>query len=159
MVSRKKSRFKSKPHIRINEHLCNECNQIFEKASRIWRPPEIEREDGGASFMMAPQEDKEYFPHKPSFSNFQDSASKGCHLCSLFLLQVSPDHRTRIVTHQPADSVTFGRIHLQRNCREPAAAYEICLSYPMPTNIVEERRAMGSLMRLHLCSSRGRYYQ
>ena len=159
VVSRKKSRFKPKHHIRVNEHLCHECNQIFEKARHIWRPPVIEREDGGASFMMASQEDKEYFLHKPSFSDFIDSASSGCHLCSLFLLQVNPDHHTQIVAHRPADGVTFGRMHLQRNCRETAAAYEICLSYPMPINVVEERKLMGSLMKLHLCSSRGQRCQ
>lgn len=80
------------------DHLCVHCKSCLDNIPRIGRGLGFIPKEGQMTISPVPENEQEVnMPHWPTFNEFLNSASENCHLCALFLLQLSPSDRLQIL--------------------------------------------------------------
>jgi hypothetical protein len=80
----------------LNPHLCNYCRWPFEEAQRAGYSEWVDSGDGEYALSSGNREKQEHTPHKRNIREFVQSASAGCHICCLFLSQLTPKQRDHV---------------------------------------------------------------
>jgi hypothetical protein len=96
-----------------------------------------------------PKAESEFSQHYPSFHEFEQSASKGCHMCALFMLQLSERDRVSMRMHK-VEGKGHGLITIRRHMLPTRAMYEVLLKYPMPKDMVVTGLGDHHFLKLYL---------
>ena len=118
-----------------NQHLCRYCHAFFSEHldvthRRLWRNSE-----GKIERRQQPYDKNNHRitwrPHWPTFIEFMDSAMRGCHLCALFLLQVTPHEQHMFRSFEPTNTKRSCKIGIQDALDRRLGRYDLELSHPI----------------------------
>lgn len=137
------------------EPVCDRCRFCLDNIPRIGIPEYIVPHGGGyKSVSKSDRKDRAVLQHWPDFNAFLRSAVEGCHICSLFLLQLSQEVRNRLQNYKSKEFPERGLITIEESKYKDAGLYEMTLIYPMPDD-VQHLRGNNPSMTLHLKPTTG----
>ena len=120
-------------HMSANNHLCDHCRSFFDESLSpgnliLWFGSDGKIERWRESHSERRRE-SDWRDHWPTFLDFMKSASQGCHLCALFLLQVPPHKRLifqALKSNYPLQSLCM---RIQDAQRRAAGRYDLFLAH------------------------------
>ena len=127
----------------LREHLCQYCRAYFDQSLTAGNTRQRQGVDGKRHLWTNTHGKTrlrpiEWSPHWPSMVEFMKSASDGCHLCSLFMLQVSPKERAIFKTCESRCPKKGLRIGVQESADRAISPYDLYLSHPLLENILRK---------------------
>ena len=143
------------------EHLCHYCQSYFDrslKAGNIiaWSRADGTRERWAENNSLTAMQKVEWYPHWPTFSDFMKSAFDGCHICALFLSQISPLDREMIKTYETNYArLRALRIGVQDSGNRAIGRYDLRLLLPLHDVRMKQRSDLGSYMLLQMRPTQG----
>lgn len=143
------------------EYLCHHCRSYFDrsvKAGNIiyWRQADGTSERWAEKYSLTAMQEVEWYPHWPTFSNFMKSAFDGCHICALFLSQVSPNERDIIKTYEPKYVKWRAlRIGVQDSANRAIGRYDLRLLLPILDIWRKQRSDLGCYWLLQMRPTQG----
>ena len=131
-----------------NDHLCNYCQSFFDK---ILIPGNLGRwikEDGKIERWSAnhreTRHEMQWQAHWPTFCKFMKSAYHGCHLCALFLLQVSGKERSKFQAFESKNPTKALKMGIQDARHRKAGRYDLLRSHGTLEGLRKERYETSS---------------
>lgn len=101
-----------------------------------------------------PEHEIDWCKHWPTFADFVQAATHGCHLCALFLLQVSPKERSMLALYEKTAMQQY-QIGLSDAGNRAAGRYDLSLYHPLLERLRMRDHAVASRMTLHLQPTEG----
>ena len=141
-----------------NDHLCSHCRSFLDQVQQPGNRPGWTIPGGKIirwkQVSDEPMQKVHWFPHWPSFCAFMSSARSGCcHLCALFMLQVSPKERQVFAAFEDESSTRALEIGLQDAQHREAGRYELFLRHPILWKQRQAHSQTPDLPRLHMRAS------
>ena len=133
---------------RSNNHLCRCCRSFFEL--RI-KPGNLTR---WLITHPEPRHDTDWYEHWPTFADLVQAATHGCHLCALFLLQVSPNERSMFALHEK-NAMQRNAIGLSDGRDRAVGRYDLSLHNPLLERLRMKDHALARCMTLQLQPTEG----
>lgn len=143
----------------LNDHLCSHCRSFFDQVQHPGnRPGWTTREAGNVirwnQVSDKPKQKVHWFPHWPSFRAFMSSARSGCcHLCALFMLQISPKERQVFAAFEDESSSRALEIGLQDAQHREAGRYDLYLKHPILWKLRQRLSHVHDLPKLNMRTS------
>ena len=127
----------------LQEHLCRYCRTYFDRSLIAGNTSQWQGVDGKRQLWRNTHGETrlrpiEWSPHWSSMVEFMQSASDGCHLCSLFMLQVSPKERAIFKACESRCPKKVLRIGVQDSADRAIGPYDLYLSHPLLENILRK---------------------
>ena len=142
-----------------NDHLCSHCRSFFDQVQHPGDRPRWTTREGGnvtrwSQVSDKPKQQIHWFPHWPSFRTFMSSVKSGCcHLCALFMLQVSPKERQLFLAFEDENSTRALEIGLQDAQHRQAGRYDLYLKHPILWKLRRRHSHLSDLPRLNIRTS------
>ena len=101
-----------------------------------------------------PIHETDWYEHWPTFADFVQAATHGCHVCALFLLQVPPKERSMFALYEK-DFMQRNEIGLSDARDRAAGRYDLSLHHPLLERLRRRDHAVESRMTLQLQPTEG----
>lgn len=142
-------------------YLCHHCQSYFDRSLKagniaVWFRADGTSERWAERDSLTAMHKIEWYPHWPTFADFMKSAFDGCHICALFLSQISPNDRHLIKTYEPQfPELKALRIGVQDGTHRAVCRYELRLLVPMLDVRMKQRSDLGAYLRLQMRPTQG----
>ena len=139
----------------FTKRVCGACSRCFILTTHIATPKVWRHQGQRLEPVKAGESEKATnVLHWPLFQDFLRSAAQGCHICSLLLLHLRQEDRTRLENYNIETFAVQGYIGIKYFIDEENATYEIVSKY-----MVRDRQTLIHeeipMMKVHLRPSKG----